>query len=341
MSDALVIRADGGSRIGSGHIARCASIAREVQALGVEVRFAVADNAGLGVIHAMGFDGCVLGGDSLSLGSDDALALSDFAERVGATSILVDSYGVSNGFFEGLRVRQGMRVAYIDDMYTFADGFASDGCKWDVDVIVNYSFYASRDGYLDDGSAELLLGSRYAPVRRCFREASATVGDKVERALVTSGSTNPDHILERMVDACRLSLPDVRIDLVVGSTAKIDLGAVSEAGCSVYRNVSDLSSLMSTADIAISAAGTTLYELSCMGVPTVAAPIVENQIKNAQGFSSMGLGLACDGILPSSDDIGLLVSELACDFSLRSELSSRMCAIVDGYGAERIAKAIV
>lgn len=60
----------------------------------------------------------------------------------------------------------------------------------------------------------------------------------------------------------------------------------------VLQGLSDLSPLMREADLVVSAAGATLYELCAVGVPTVAVPIVDNQLANARGFAERGCGAA-------------------------------------------------
>ena len=71
-----------------------------------------------------------------------------------------------------------------------------------------------------------------------------------------------------------------------------DFASAQEPLVHVSRNSDDLAPLMREADLVVSAAGITLYELCAVGVPTVAVPIVDNQLANALGFAKRGCGAA-------------------------------------------------
>jgi len=53
--------------------------------------------------------------------------------------------------------------------------------------------------------------------------------------------------------------------------------------------------VMAASDMAISAAGQTLYELARIGVPTIATAVVKNQLNNVQGWEKWGLSEMPDG----------------------------------------------
>ena len=53
-------------------------------------------------------------------------------------------------------------------------------------------------------------------------------------------------------------------------------------------NAEEMSSLMQNSDIAISSGGQTLYELVCLGVPTIAILLVENARDDTEGWSEVG-----------------------------------------------------
>jgi len=52
-----------------------------------------------------------------------------------------------------------------------------------------------------------------------------------------------------------------------------------------FPDAQQMNSLMIDADIAISAAGQTLYELASLGVPTIAIAVADNQDLNVRGWS--------------------------------------------------------
>ena len=105
---------------------------------------------------------------------------------------------------------------------------------------------------------------------------------------------------------------------------------------------------MEEADLAVSAGGTTLYELAAMGVPTITYSFADNQLRNVYQFMEDDLmDYAGDGreeknIVKETD---ISVEERILKFyhlydrdrEMRKERSRRLQQMIDGKGAERIA----
>lgn len=342
MENSILIRVDGNSKIGSGHVMRCSAIAEEATRNGSKVFFAVADNDSRTMVESCGFSCILLSGDYSTFASEDADRLAALASCLGSSVVLVDSYAINNGFFNRL-MNLGVKCAYIDDAYTFNSGFTLHPTIKPVDMLINYSFGFSEDdyGYSDNESptnTQLFIGPHYAPVRKEFRQTDYRVHDSVKRVLITCGSTNPDNILETLVTLCGESLPfAVEIEVVVGALSNFNTEQFKHS-VNVHKNVVDMASLMQTADIAISAAGTTLYELAAIGVPTITFPLVENQRVNIAGFEKWGLGLTVHNPLENSADLKNQLQLLYSDADLRMRYSSTMRSTVDGLGTKRIAE---
>lgn len=341
----LLIRADANRRIGSGHAMRCSAVAAEAVRLGCGAVFAVSDEGSAAFAEGLGFPARILPGDARSLGREDAMRLAGLAEELEASCLLVDSYAATDAFFDGLGVarRQGVTVACIDDLFTFEEGYRTAPLPRNVDAVVNYSFSASEAAYArayDGSSADLLIGPTYAPVRRQFRCGPRACRPEVRRILVTTGSTNQGGLLEGLVEACLNAAPEVHVAVVVGKMASYDGPAGGRVD--VLRDVAGMAALMEDADLALSAAGSTLYELAAMGVPTVAVASTENQSLNADGFERLALGpvvLFEEGRF-AGGDLGSIVSNLVEDLSARAAMAERGSSVVDGRGAERIVRTL-
>lgn len=309
--ETVYYRVDGDSSIGAGHIVRCVSIAQEVEAQGGKAVFVSTNEESVKILQKYNFEPLLVGGDPRHLGKFDAQKLADVMD--GDTSVLVDSYGITNEFFDTC-ADLDLKVAYIDDMYTFETGSLSDPVRRNVRVLINYSFGFSEEDYdnvYKGTSTKLLIGPKYAPVRKVFREKADQyqVRDKVENVLITTGSTNPNKSLEKMAQGCRDALSDARISVVVGPNASFDSSLVSKLNLHLIKGATDLSDYMFGSDLVISAAGTTLYELYTLGVPTIVVPIVENQLANAKGYEKTGIGKALIATAWDSIDVAKLVGD--------------------------------
>jgi len=95
------------------------------------------------------------------------------------------------------------------------------------------------------------------------------------------------------------------------------------------------------ADVAISAAGTTAYELACAGVPTVAGIVANNQLPVAAGLARAGAARGFDARSAGAGE--RLAAEVAALASPeeRARLSVAGPDTVDGYGAARARDALL
>lgn len=338
----VVFRLDANRRIGSGHAMRCRAIAAELSGMGEGSLFAVSDGESEAFAASLGLGVRVVGGDCMSLGAPDGESLGELCREVGASAVLVDTYAIEDGFFPALSgcLPSGVIVAHVDDCYTYSEGRMGSPRDRGVGLVVNYGFAFSEGDYRSAlaRGATVLAGPRYSPVRPGFR-GGFEVRDRVGRVMVTSGSTNPDRALERMVEGVRSSGVGRVLTVVVGRQAAFDETCLAGCEHEVLHDVSDMAGLMRASDVVVSAAGTTLYELACVGVPTVALPIVENQLPNAEGFGRLGLGPSLTRLGWDAADVGACLESLASQ-EARSIVSGRLADEVDGAGARRIARAL-
>ena len=108
----------------------------------------------------------------------------------------------------------------------------------------------------------------------------------------------------------------------------------------VLRGLTDLAPLMREADLVVSAAGTTLYELCAVGVPTVAVPIVDNQLANARGFAEHGCGAAITHLGWTNEELEETLRAMR-PADVRRAYAQVMRSVVPGDGADLIVRGIM
>lgn len=157
-----IIRADGNTAIGMGHVMRCLSIADAMKDRNIEPVFMTADNDCVSMIGDRGFEVCVLGTDYRDMESELPLIREFLKQRtkdVDASSIiLVDSYQVTSRYYEELRTMA--KVACLEDM----------GQSYPVDLLINYNIYGPKLVYDNKITYATLLGTGYQPLRREFQQ---------------------------------------------------------------------------------------------------------------------------------------------------------------------------
>ena len=106
------------------------------------------------------------------------------------------------------------------------------------------------------------------------------------------------------------------------------------------RRVADL---MCQCDVAVSAAGSTLYELCACGVPTVTYVLADNQIPGARAFDRQGLIMMAGDCRAQGTEEKIIsqLQRLIADSNLRELTSRQMQQVVDGKGAWRLAQALL
>ena len=100
--------------------------------------------------------------------------------------------------------------------------------------------------------------------------------------------------------------------------------------------------LLEWADLAVCAGGSTLWEMAAFGVPVASVILAENQQPLVADLQQRGMvaDLGWDRDLAPercSRDLGALMA----DGARRQRMSEVGCGLVDGAGAERVARALL
>ncbi len=196
-------------------------------------------------------------------------------------------------------------------------------------------------------------GHWYGPDVYCLREQFRRTPQRdrrggVQRVLVTFGGTDPAGLTLKTMDALRghCSVPiTVVIGAGYGTPNKLKgvLGEMQAEGMEVelLRDVPLMSEVMLSADIAISSAGRTMYELASLHVPTLV--MAQNAIELRHTFASIENGFLFLGL---GDDVA--ISELRAAFRsmiegsfLRESLRQRMETHDFSLGRDRVIRLIL
>ena len=110
----------------------------------------------------------------------------------------------------------------------------------------------------------------------------------------------------------------------------------------LHINPRNIFKIMRETDLAVSAGGITTFELAQCGIPMILISIAENQIEQSLGWGRMGaacyLGKLAD-VLPAN--LKSNFEDLIINTEKRIAMGQRAQSLVDGYGANRVANAIL
>jgi UDP-2,4-diacetamido-2,4,6-trideoxy-beta-L-altropyranose hydrolase len=362
-SSRVVIRADASTRIGTGHVMRCLTLADALRARGAQVAFVCRALPGecSALIRARGHAchllpappaGFVPAGDAPAhaalLGvtqEQDAEDTEACAFANGACDLLVvDHYALDARWHRRLRA-QAARLLVIDDLADRA---------LDADFLLDQNFFAddvAAARYRDrvPAGCRLLLGPRHALLREGFAAAHAQPRSwpaRAQRLLVFLGGVDSAGATLLALDALAMLPPFAQLDVVAGAgnphLAALRARVAALPGATLSVDVDDMAARMAAADLAIGAAGTTTWERCAAGLPTVTLVVADNQRAPAQAAAAAGLCVSL-GDLDQVDaqQMAAAVALLADNAPLRQALGERGKALVDGQGAARVARQVL
>ena len=326
----VVLRADASRQEGSGHVMRCLTLAEALVARGHSVHLAVT------------VEGIPWLSDAVA-----ATSLPVIAVRTGELSadrllsvepdwLVVDSYRIPPEQINilGQRVRvlaivdgelRGIRAAlYLEQ------NLGSDELDWD----------------LPSGS-RILAGGRFALIRDAVlsrRRDDPWDFTGSPHVVAVLGGTDPLGIIVPV--AAQLARVDVPIDLTLVAAperhSEVTRLLAGHPSARVVAPSAALAELLGTADLAVSAAGTSAWEICALGLPAVLIAVVDNQTSSLMRMAEQGLVLGIDLTAESDgiDRLAGLVEHLITDRETRQSLSRKATALFDGLGKQRVVESM-
>ena len=268
-----------------------------------------------------------------------ALALPD-----GCSILVIDHYERGVEFERACRPWADSILA-IEDLPTR---------EHDCDFLLDQTFGRcprDYDEFVENG-CKMFCGSKFALLRDEFRAARAEAMDRrrntetVARILVCMGLSDPGNASGRAIEGIVASGADVNIDVVLGAGApnidavRLQLDTLNGRG-NLHVAPKGLAKIMTHADLAISASGSTTWERCCLGLPAIMTALSDNQAVIAKNVSDAGAGLMVgqDGEVDAGQ-IADAVAKITQDGRLWREMSQAAAAICDGKGAERVERTL-
>ena len=315
----ILIHCHGGQAIGLGHVARAAALAEVAVDRGHQVDFAGT------------FEGNLVSERVATLGVE----VVDEPDLASYDVVHVDTY-----LPDGDDVAGAARAAGVALLSNLEDGGFG---RRPADLVVDPNLGAERSRR--DSGPVLLRGSRWAPLRRSVAEQAgqARLAARVHRVLVVMGGTDPLGVTGAVLDALAATGSDLVATAIAQPDGRDEL-ARRVAGYALDVELvpprGDLTALMLEHDLVVSAAGTSVWELCCLGVPAALVCVADNQEAGyrrvLESGAAVGLGSAVAGL-----DHGAAVATLQRvlgDRALREQVTTAGTRLVDGLGAWRVVR---
>lgn len=329
-------RVDANEEIATGHLMRCIAVACACEKEGEDVLFFLAEKKETERLDALGFSYVILGSDWRDMEGEAERMRSLLGEH-SLDWLVVDSYRATKRYLSFLN--RFVRVLYVDD-------YGRE--RYDVSAVLHYNPWADEEAFSDiyrGSGTVLLVGGKYIPLREEF--SRGTELHRERQVLITTGGTDTYNVAGGVLLEClgRQQWKDVVFHVIVGSMnghwEALQKLADQHACIHLHKNVANMSDYMRTCMVAVSAGGTTLYELCACGIPTVCFSFADNQKMGTEAMGTQGVMVYAGDARTDGQICEKIGGEVLRLLNHQQEWEAyrvKMQRLVDGKGAGRIAK---
>lgn len=308
----IIFRVDASINIGSGHVMRCLTLAKQLQKKNAKVYFIsrVLEGNLIDFIKEKGFEVKTLSKNDKVLnnleGYQKWLTVSQQFDVEQTIQILtdldisidllvIDSYAIDIEWENKIRPYV-KKIMVIDDLANR---------KHDCDILLDQNFYLNmeeRYNGLVPINCKLFLGPRYVILREEFYEVKKHLRHRngnIKNIFVFFGGIDiTNETMKTLRAIILLKQKDIVVNVVVGKNnpykESIEKFCRKYDNINYYCQVDNMAELMNEADLAIGAGGTTTWERCFLGLPSLVIAVAENQIeiaKNCDGKILIYLGV--------------------------------------------------
>ena len=273
---------------------------------------------------------------------EDAQLTASFAKSLGASWIVIDGYNFGSEYQKILQT-QGFKILAVDD-------FGHAG-KYSADIVVNQNVYANNSFYTrKEPATRLLLGPEYALIRNEFlvwRDLNKIVSPIGNKILITLGGFDPKNISAKVIDAIDgVGIDGIKMKIVVGKDSPNNkclwqkIHSCRNSG-DLIENAQNMPELMSWADIAFSAGGSTNLEMAFMKLPSITINFAQNQVLNSKTLDQLGVvnNLGCYKDI-DTQNISRILKNIMISEDDRKRMVNNGRNLVDGKGCNRIIRSM-
>ncbi len=343
----LLLRADTDLELGVGHVLRLLALGSAWHARGGRVLFLgnIASPALQQQIRESGAEFVPVGRrhphpDDLAITLRHVAQLCDEAGACDTVWTAVDGRHFDTDYQAAIRAF-GSRLLVADDL--------AEAEHYDADLVMNqrpgfderqYSGCVGRD-------TTLLLGARYALLRPQFtryRPLRTEVPEIARRVLIAFGSSDSLDLTSKALAAVeRLGSLGLHARVLVGpanrNTASLRSRARRSGGrIELLFDTPNWAGEMASAEVAITAAGGTCWELACTQTPALVTATAPDHVPIARGMAQAGAMVDLGpGRLLTTDRIATSLQSLCRDPEARARQIETARTLVDGAGAARVA----
>ncbi|MCX6295699.1 MAG: UDP-2,4-diacetamido-2,4,6-trideoxy-beta-L-altropyranose hydrolase [Bacteroidetes bacterium] len=275
MKTKIIIRADGGTSIGMGHVIRCLALADMLKD-DFNIIFAIQDPTDSVIRKIHSVTETIIHLPKTDDYNSDALHFSQFLEP--RDIIIIDGYHFKTNYQKEIK-KQGAKLVVIDDLHSWHHV---------ADVIINHAAGIDKTVYSTEAYSKLFLGLDYALLRKPFlKTATETKKIKtVKKVFISMGAADINNITQKYTEALIQTEGIEEIHLMLGSInpniKSIDQLIENNSHIKIIKHfeisADELASLLTVCDVSICPASSISLESCAIGIGLISGFTAENQL---------------------------------------------------------------
>lgn len=329
----VVFRVDASNDIGIGHLMRCLALSEELIRKKHTCFFIskVDNNELINIIKKNNINFHKIT-SNLSLQAD-LTNLLKISNENDIDWVITDHYGINSQYIKVIK-KNNLRVLSIDDTAQI---------HYYSDIIVNQNIGAEKFVFSSEKYTKFLLGTKYVILRdELLKRNKKLKTKKVQKILVMFGGADPNNFTLKVLKMLESLNENVQFIVVTGPAYKFDnyiLSYIDKCNIDItyLRSQKKMLDIYLQSDIAISAGGTSCYELAYFGIPTLIITIADNQLKVAQEMDNKNISIYLgEKNKIKSEQLLNNIKLLLNNYSLRINMSKNAKKLIDGKGKNKI-----
>jgi UDP-2,4-diacetamido-2,4,6-trideoxy-beta-L-altropyranose hydrolase len=338
----FVFRADASLEVGAGHVMRCLSLADCLVVLGNRCMFLCRPAAGdlIDEIERRGHSVLrmpPLAGPRAMSESSDARAAGEGLSGLAVDWLVVDHYRL------GIEWEQAVGPC-AQNLLVIDDIGRNHECSLLLDQNYSNPMHARYRRTLSE--SKLLLGPQYALLRADFAASRALALQRrtglLVGILVSMGGSDPSNATAKALAGLESVWQEGwRVDAVIGAgnphRKAVESICSRLPAATLHVQTSNMAQLMTAADCAIGAGGSTTWERCCLGLPSLVSILSNDQTSIATAVAEAG----AQSLLGRDQEVS--IADYTREVSALSParllaMSAAAARICDGLGAGRVAE---
>lgn len=252
-----------------------------------------------------------------------------------------------------LSLLKGNEIVVLDNYYFDTDyqrAIKGKGCKlvciddihdkhYVADIVINHAEGISSEQYSIEPYSKLLLGYKYALIRKEFREAGKAFGRKKYSCLIMMGGADPLGMTSQILEILREFEFDRPIAIVNGTANQTNVSNTKNK-LTFFEKIGagEVAELMRNSEFGIFPASTVAIEACASRLPFICGYFIDNQLEIYNSLKNERLAVCVGDFRKISSAELSRLTEAICNNELQKTIIERQIKYLDNESKRRLIK---